>query len=285
MFVSISVPVGTADDIARLARRAKAAEQAGIDAVFVTDHPAPPASWLERGGHPTLDPFVALAHLGAHTTTLRLHTNLLVLGYRNPLLAAKAIASLDAVTAGRVLLGVGVGYLAGEFEALGADHTGRGELTTMRRAWTGTPTGPNDTVILPLPVQRPHPPIWIGGNSRAAMRRAVEFGRGWSPMPSPKSAARLLDTPGIESAAELGDRIKLLHEMAAVAGRTDALDVAVIPTSASGFTRGGRVDSSALIEEIEELRAVGGTALVINLPDDAWDAALEQLARTVLPRI
>lgn len=290
MFVSISVPVGDHDDISKLGRRAQAAERAGIDAMFVTDHPAPPKRWLERGGHPTLDPFVALAHIGAHTTKLRLHTNLLVLGYRNPLLAAKAIATLDAVSNGRVLLGVGVGYLEAEFGALGADFVQRGQLAghalaTMRAAWRGEPMGDDETVVLPTPVQQPHPPIWVGGNSRAAMQRAVEHGQGWSPMPSPKAASRFLGTPGIESVAELGERIEQLRAMAAAAGRHDPLDVAVIPTSLSGFAAGSALDSGAVVDEIGELQRVGGTALVVNLPDHGWDDALDELTQAVLPHI
>src|SRR5438309_299293 len=106
-----------------------AAEAAGFDAVFVTDHPAPGDKWLEHGGHHTLDPFVALAFAAAATTTLRLHTNLLVLAYRNPFLSAKAVATLDHLSGGRVILGIGAGYLEPEFDALGVAFDGRNDLT------------------------------------------------------------------------------------------------------------------------------------------------------------
>ena len=289
-FTSVSIPVGRSEDRDVLADRARRAEALGIDAVFVTDHPAPPKSWLERSGHPTLDPFVALSFIAAATTTLRVHTNLLVLPYRHPLATAKAVASLDSLSHGRLILGVGVGYLAEEFSALGLDVDERGALMeealiVMRQAWKGEPFGEHGTVVAPVPAQHPHPPIWVGGNSRAAMRRAVLFGQGWSPMPSPKAAASFLGTPGIESVDELGARIVMLHEIAAAEGRTDRLDVAVIPTSLSGFAQGTPVSTTDVLQEIAALRSVGATALVVSLPDDGWDDRIEWLANKVLARI
>jgi len=107
--VSVSVPVATNGDLAALSDRAQRAEELGVDALFVTDHPAPTNAWLKGSGHPTLDPFVALSFIAAATTTLRVHTNLLVLPYRHPLATAKAVASLDVLSGGRTILGVGVG--------------------------------------------------------------------------------------------------------------------------------------------------------------------------------
>jgi probable F420-dependent oxidoreductase len=282
VLVSVNLPVGDGVTAASLGACARAAEAAGIDAVYVTDHPAPSERWLTSGGHPTLDPFVALAAAAASTSTIRLHTNLLVLPYRNPLLAAKSVASLDVLSEGRVILGVGVGYLRAEFDALGADFDGRGDaadlaLATMRSAWSGEPRGSDGVVVRPVPVQRPHPPIWVGGNSVRAMRRAVEHGQGWSPMPSPSRAADLLGTPGIETIDELARRIALLHQLAADAGRTEPLDVAVIPTSLSGFASAGW-SASQVIDEIGRLRDAGGTALIVDLPSDTHDEWLSHLA-------
>ena len=281
VFTSIEIPV-TAPT--RLAERARRAEELGFDAVYVTDHPAPTVDWLTHG-HPTLDPFVALAAIASATTTLRLHTNLLVLPYRNPLVAAKSVTSLDAVSAGRVILGVGVGYLRAEFDAVGADFDGRGAamehaLVTMRTAWTGEPMGDDRVIVEPVPVQQPHPPIWVGGNSKAAMRRSIEFGQGWSPMPSPNAASSMLGTPGLETIAELAQRIDQLHHMAADAERTESLDIAVIPSTMSGFARRPPTDDE-LIDEIGQLAEAGATALVLSVPDDGWDERIEQLAPIV----
>jgi probable F420-dependent oxidoreductase len=273
-----------------IATCAQTAERAGFGAVFVTDHPAPDARWLRHGGHPTLDPFVALSFAAAATTTVRLHTNLMVLGYRNPLLAAKSVASLDVLSGGRVLLGVGVGYLESEFAAVGADFDRRAAvaddaLEAMRRAWTGEPFHheglgyrATDTVVRPRPVQHPHPPIWVGGNSVAALRRVVEFGQGWSPMPSPASARSLLGTPGLESADDLATRVRRLHELAAEAGRTGPLEVACIPRSLSGFGTGSW-HTAQVLDEIGELREAGATALVVNLPGDEVEAFLDEVVR------
>src|ERR1700712_485957 len=121
---------------------AKAAEDHGFDAVYVTEHPFPDATWLDHGGHHALDPFVGLSFAAPATTRLRLQTNPGVLAYRNPFLAAKAIASLDALSGGRTIIGIGAGYLEGEFRALGVDPAERNELTdeairAMTAAWSG----------------------------------------------------------------------------------------------------------------------------------------------------
>ncbi len=107
---------------------ARAAEASGFDAVFVTDHPFPGDSWLSHGGHHTLDPLITLAVVAANTTRLRLHTNLMILAYRNPFISAKAVATLDVLSGGRVVLGVGAGYLEPEFAALGVDFSERNAL-------------------------------------------------------------------------------------------------------------------------------------------------------------
>jgi probable F420-dependent oxidoreductase len=292
VLASVNLPVSDAVTASELASCALAAEHAGVDAVFVTDHPAPPEQWLQRGGHPTLDPFVALGVAASGTTRLRLHTNLLVLGYRQPYLAAKAVASLDVLSGGRVILGVGVGYLRAEFDALGADFDDRGaraddSLAAMRAAWTGEPQGPDGVVVRPRPVQRPHPPIWVGGNSVRAMRRAIEHGQGWAPMPSPRAAEALLGTPGIESVEELGERIALLGRMADEAGRTEPLDVVVIPSSLSGFA-GESWSADEVVDEIGRLREVGGTALAVDLraPDvSTWLDRLGRFADEVLSAV
>src|SRR5262245_9205805 len=108
---------------------ARAAEAAGFDSCFVTDHPAPDAKWLAAGGHHALDPFVALSFAAAATTRIRVQTHILVLPYRNPLLTAKSVLSLDVLSQGRVILGVAAGYLKAEFFALGADFDERNALT------------------------------------------------------------------------------------------------------------------------------------------------------------
>ena len=129
-----------------------------------------------------------LSLVAAHTTTLRLQTGILVLPYRNPFTVARAVATLDVFSGGRVSLGVGAGYLKGEYKALGVDFERRNEimdeyLKALKAAWTGDDfdfEGENYSArgnrIRPAPLQRPHPPLLIGGNARRAIRRAVELG-------------------------------------------------------------------------------------------------------------
>src|SRR5919112_1332149 len=171
-----------------VAEMAQAAEAAGFDAVFVTDHPFPDDEWLASGGHHALDPLVALSYAAAATSTIGLHTNLYVAAYRNPFLSAKGIATLDRLSGGRVILGIGAGYLEPEFDALGVAFDERNDLTDeaivmMKRAWSESGVVAKGAHFdasaghtrLPRPVQQPHPPIWIGGNSKRAIRRAVEL--------------------------------------------------------------------------------------------------------------
>ena len=181
-------------------------EALGFDACFVTDHPAPDAKWLAAGGHHALDPMVALSFAAAATTRLRLHTHIMVLAYRNPLLTAKSVLSLDVLSNGRLILGVAAGYLKPEFAALGVDFDERNELTdeaidvlraalaSDEYAFEGRHFRSRRTSFRPRPVQSPHPPIWIGGNSRGAIRRAVVRGDGWVPFPNPPAAARAVRT-------------------------------------------------------------------------------------------
>lgn len=295
MFVSLGLPVdrtgdpalATGDGIATVAR---AAQDAGFGAVFATDHPAPTAGWLATGGHPTLDPFVALAFAAAATTTLRVHTNLLVLGYRNPLLAAKSVASLDVASGGRTIVGVGVGYLAAEFAAVGASFDRRGALAdealqAMVTAWRAEPfdadgTGwqARSTVVAPAPAQQPHPPLWVGGNSTAAMRRAVAHGQAWAPMPSPVGSEAALGTPAMPDVAALAAGVARLGELSAAAGRAEPPGVVAIAPSLSGFA-GPHWEPARALDEIASLAEVGATAVVVNLPGGSVGAFTEEVAR------
>jgi probable F420-dependent oxidoreductase len=209
-------------------------EDAGFDACFVTDHPFADDRWLARGGHHALDPLVQLSFAAAATTALLLHTNIYVLPYRNPFLAAKSILSLDVLSGGRVILGVGAGYLAPEFAALGVDFDERNDLLeegieAMKLAWTQAGVAvqgrhfraPGNT-MLPRPTTRPHPPIWMGGNSKRAIRRAVRSCQGWAPLPTPQHAPR---TATLSTLQDLRARIALANQEAEAAGRQEPLEI------------------------------------------------------------
>jgi len=294
MFVSLGLPVDRRGDpdllsAGGVARVAQAAEQAGFAAVFCTDHPAPDASWLRTGGHPTLDPFATLAVAAAATTDLRVHTNLVVLGYRNPLLTAKAVATLDVLSNGRAVVGVGVGYLDAEFAALGVDPRQRGPLAdealaVMVEAWKAEPLdwdGRNftarNTVVEPAPIQRPHPPLWIGGNSEAAMRRAVHYGAGWAPMPSPAGSEALLGTPAMPDLTALARGMERLGELSAAAGRPAPPELVAIPPALSGFT-GTHWEPQRAIDDLSALHGLGARAVVVNLPGASVEEFVEEVA-------
>ncbi len=223
-----------------VAEMAAAVEAAGLDAVYVTDHPAPDRRWLEGGGHHAQEPMVALAFAAAATRTVMLHTHVYVAAYRNPFLAAKSVATLQNLSGGRVILGVAAGYLKPEFAALGVDFDARNDLldesiAIMRRAWADDEVAlDTDRVHARGVVQLPHPvpvPIWVGGNSTRALRRAVEVGDGWSPFPNPPAASRAVKTPAITNLDELAARLDAARAYATEIGRTTPLTVCFAPFS------------------------------------------------------
>jgi probable F420-dependent oxidoreductase len=262
---------------AAIGEMARTAEDAGFDACFVTDHPIPEDAWLAAGGHHALDPFVALSFAAAATRRIRLLTNLLVLPYRNPFLVAKAAATLDVASGGRLILGVGTGYLAGEFAALGLEVAGRNEasdeaLAAMKAAWRGESVKlsgrhfrAEGNTALPRPAQAPHPPIWVGGNSKRAIRRAVEHGDAWMPFPAGGRMAERTGTATIRSLDDLSARAGYAREHAEAVGRTRPLEIVFIPF---GFTMqpGEPPDLAPLVDAIPAYAALGVTWLSLGVP-------------------
>ena len=182
-------------DPAVAARVARAAEAAGFESLWGGEHvvlPDPQAPPSPMAPHePILDPVVALTYCAAVTTRVRLGTGIIILPQRNPLVLAKELASLDRLSSGRLVFGVGVGYLEPEFRALGAPFEQRGAvaddyLAAMRALWSQDKPAHRGPFVSfaniqahPQPVQRPHPPIVIGGRTAPAFRRAVGQGDGW----------------------------------------------------------------------------------------------------------
>jgi probable F420-dependent oxidoreductase len=258
-----------------IAELARAAEAAGFDACHVTDHPFPTERWMKGGGHHAHDPFVALAFAAAATRRIRLQTNILVLPYRNPFLTARSAASLDALSDGRLILGVAAGYLKAEFRALGVDFDSRNErsdeaIRAIKAAWTqdvvqfkGTDFEALGNVLEPKPVQKPHPPIWVGGNSTRAIRRAVELGDGWLPFLSPELLARTSRTARLDSLDELRKRVDYLREHCARLGRRAPLDIAFTPFA---HALGDVWEPARVLEQIPPLRELGISWLVVGVP-------------------
>jgi probable F420-dependent oxidoreductase len=157
--------------------------------VVLPDPQAPPSPLPPL--YPLLDPAVALAFIAAHTKTVKLGTGIIILPQRNPLVLAKELASVDVVSGGRLIFGLGIGYLKAEFAALGAPFDQKGPrsmdyLQAMKAVWTqekpayqGQFVAFHDIQARPQPVQKPHPPVVIGGHTKEAFRRAVQYGNGW----------------------------------------------------------------------------------------------------------
>jgi probable F420-dependent oxidoreductase len=293
--ISVGLPTHRIDRFDELASAAaiqelsKAAEEAGFDAAFVTEHPFPDDRWLAKGGHHSLDPFVALAFAAAATSRLRLQTNLCIAAYRNPFLLAKAVATLDALSGGRVILGIGAGYLEGEFAALGSPFEERNDLTdeairAMRAAWTGQSVEMQGehflaagNTMLPTPAQPGGPPIWIGGNAKRAIRRAVELADGWVPMPNPARSAARRRTPALETLDDLHARIQEAQAASAAAGRATPLEIVFMPLGLDMFTN-APVVPDAVIESIQALAAVGVTYVTTSVPGETRAEVLANLA-------
>jgi probable F420-dependent oxidoreductase len=212
-----------------LSEVARLAEASGFDGVAMTEHPFPDDEWLSRGGHHSFDPLVALSFMAAATSKVKVITFILVSGYRHPYVTAKALASLDKLSSGRLIAGMAAGYLRSEFEVLGADWERRGPLfdasiDAMRAAWTGESVSIDGAfpahghTQLPLPSSPGGPPIWLGGNSTAARRRVAQRGQGWMPIGQPASMAKITGTPALETIDELAALVADLRARRAEAG-------------------------------------------------------------------
>jgi len=213
-----------------------------------------------------------------------------VLPYRNPFLSAKAAASLDVLSGGRFVFGVAAGYLEPEFAALGVPFDERDDLAdeairAMKAAWGGEGVHfegkhfvARGHTALPRPLQQPHPPIWVGGNSKRAIRRAVLLGDGWMPIFNPAAHAGRRRTPAIESAADVRARLAYAAEVARASGRTRPLEVAITARGLGSFGTAA-FDEAAFLADVAELRAAGVTYLTVNLPAASRAEHLERIAR------
>lgn len=193
----------------RLGIIARKGEELGFDALLTGDHILVPNNisstypYTEGGEFPgstsgeSMEQLTLLSFIAGQTSKIRLVTSVLIVPHRNPLIAAKSLATLDVLSGGRLVVGVGVGWMREEFQALGLPpFEERGAVTdeyirAFKVLWTednpsfdGKYISFDDISFLPKPVQKPHPPIWVGGESRPAMRRTAELGNGWYPLGS-----------------------------------------------------------------------------------------------------
>jgi probable F420-dependent oxidoreductase len=276
------------EDVQSLVQLAHRAEEWGFASVWVHDHVFNAAHVYNRiGRKPYYEPLTLLSYVAACTQRVGLGTSVLVLPYHNPLRLAKTAATLDVLSGGRLILGVGVGGVPQESEAMGSPYAERGAITDeaiaiLKELWTkedpsfaGKYYRFSDMPFSPKPLQKPHIPVLIGGNSPAAIRRAVRLGNGWHPF------AISLET--------LLEGMHSLREYAQQAGR----DMAEIPVSVSlplgnPTPRGDALgtDAKEIVEKIQAFASVGVQLLVItgntgNIAETL--PAMDMLAREVLP--
>ena len=254
-----------------LARRAVAAEDAGFESLWVGDHIALPSN-LPGADEPRLEALAALFSLAGTTSAVRLAAGVLVIPQRNPVLLAKQLTSLDVLSEGRLIVGVGVGHIEGELAALGVPMSERGRraddgLARIRELWAGPRTTADRTMghevaRFPAPVQDPHPPIVVGGHSVAALARAARVGNGWFGWLTPVDQTREL--------------IQHLKELVEAQRRPAMLGPLEITVAAPG---------AVTLDVVEAYKRIGVSRLVVGsdtADGDEPDRFIENFQRDIL---
>lgn len=286
---------------------AQAAERAGFGFLSVNDHIVVPGSlqsaypytqggtWsAAQEGH-CFDQLATLAFLAGCTERLRLLTSVMVVPHREPFSAAKTLATIDVLSGGRLIVGAGAGWMQEEFRLLKAPFEARGAVTdeylaAFKALWTqerpafeGRHVAFRDVIFEPKPVQKPHPPIWVGGESAAALRRAATLGDAW--YPGINNQKRPLDTP-----ARLADGIAALRGAAEAAGR-DPAQVTLVPIVQAPFdwlpatTQDGTArrlfsgSSDAMLADADALARIGIGHVALRIGGATLGEALERIAR------
>jgi probable F420-dependent oxidoreductase len=297
-------PMANPEDLRAIAQ---AAERLGFRYMTVSDHILCPRSidakypyaddgefpWTQGGGGDCMEQFTLMAWLCAATTKLRLLTSVVVIPHRNPLFMAKSIATMDVLSGGRVSIGCGTGWMREEFEALGiAPFEKRGQVTNeyigaMKALWTqdnpsydGEFVKFRDVIFDPKPVQKPHPPLWIGGESGPAMRRVAAVGDVWYPFASnPKFR--------LASADAYRDRAQRVQQAVAEAGR-DPADVGLAYNSPYHSEKAVQLDGKRVAmtgtaeQRAEDARAfaeAGATTMMVNLTANTRAEMLDRMER------
>ncbi|HET7721942.1 MAG TPA: TIGR03619 family F420-dependent LLM class oxidoreductase [Acidimicrobiales bacterium] len=265
------------DELAAIAR---ACDEAGFDYVAVCDHVAIPADRAEAMGTTWYDTIATLGWLAGITERVRLLSHVWVAAYRHPLVTAKAFATLDELSGGRVILGVGAGHVEAEFDVLGVPFGERGRRTDdaidgIRDAWSGEFGWPGGGFgQRPRPRQPGGPPIWVGGSSPAALRRAARRGDGWLPQGTTKD--------------QMADAIATIREQRAEAGRDGEFTVGAIlrplylGTPEVGWDLGRATlagDAERIRREVADYEAFGVDQVQVRFRSRNCHEYLEQIER------
>ena len=279
------------EDIQGVIDLAVGAEELGFDSVWASEHVFNVSYVYDRiGDKPYYEPLTVLTYVAAKTTTIGLGTSVLVLPYHNPIRLAKVAATLDVLSGGRVMLGVGVGVIEEELEAMGSPFAERGAITDetiaiMQELWTkedpsfqGKYHSVSGMKFTPKPEQKPHIPIIIGGTSKAAIRRAAQTGTVWHPTAL---------APDI-----LAQGMEYLKEQAVTAGR-DPSEIEVSVSAAIGSTHNHTryslgEDPEEILERAQRYQEMGVARLVVspNTRDQTQlRPIMEMIAEVVIPAV
>jgi probable F420-dependent oxidoreductase len=299
-------PLSNRGDLARFLR---AGEAAGLHSVMIADHIAVPVEcgsvypYTADGVFPSkgdaLEQLALMAFVAGVTERLRIVSSVMIVPHRNPVFTAKALATIDVLSEGRVTVGVGVGWFREEFEALQApDFDRRGAVANeyieiFEKLWTQSPVSHEGTFYRfaplrcePLPIQKPHPPIWIGGHSAPALRRAARYGDGWHPVgavaasPLPPEEMRLkIDTLKRLTEESGRDFAKLAISFKAPLYEPTMMVV-------DGKRRRFTGSPGQVADDIREYGALGVSELIFDFRGDTIDASIEAMdhfAREIMP--
>jgi probable F420-dependent oxidoreductase len=297
-------PWATPDVMARIA---KEAEALGFGYLTLSDHVLIPRDiqapypYSETGAFPLLqnnalqEQLTAVAWLAGQTSRIRFHTSVMVVPHRPAVLTAKILATIDVLSGGRLSVGCGAGWMREEFEALGAPpFAERGAVTdeclqAFRALWTqdnprfdGKYIRFADIMFTPRPVQKPHPPLWIGGESPPALRRAAKLGDGWYPIPSnPKFP--------LDSFARYRATLSRLRQLAAEAGRepsdlklgyrSQRHGPQVDAKASDGDRRILAGEPAAIVADLQELGGLGVSQVDFRLGGASVDETLTNMKR------
>lgn len=263
-----------------MAAIAAACDEVGFDYLAVCDHVAIPADRAEAMGTAWYDTVATLGWLAGITSRARLLSHVWVAAYRHPLVTAKAFATLDELSGGRAILGVGVGHVEAEFAVLGVPFAERGRLTDdaidgVRAAWSDEfGWGGGAFGQQPRPRQAGGPPIWVGGSSPPALRRAALRGDGWLPQGTRKD--------------EMADAVARIHEQRAAAGRDGEFTVGAIlrpmylgdPGDGWDLGRGTIVgDAERLRREVADYESYGVDQVQVRFRSRSCEEYVEQVHR------
>lgn len=270
---------------------ARMAEDLGLDSVWIPDHIIVPTAVEERYGPVYYDALAVLGYLAGVTTRVQIGTTVLIIPYRHPIVTAKAVASIDQLCDGRLILGVGAGWAETEFTILKLPFAERGRVTDeylriMQTLWSqdlphysGQYYTFSDFLFAPKPLQQPTPPLWVGGGSRAALRRSAEFGVAWHP-----------NNPVL---ATLPQDLHTLHALCQKFGRTPIafcprFTVHVRPQAAAGTRQCMEGDVAQIIDDLLHVKALGATHVVLSTQTNdmaQFRREIDTLATQVFPQV